>query len=113
MAIYNRYSKGAVPQDPRRKRRPFPPDDYPYEPEVLEAPEELPVTPKLSRPTGPETIKPTPFRSLSQFRQWYTGQSVDVLPGDVLPPSPEWGKDRKSTRLNSSHVSESRMPSSA
>ena len=27
--------------------------------------------------------------------------------------NPDWVKDRKSTRLNSSHVSESRMPSSA
>ena len=30
-----------------------------------------------------------------------------------LPPQPRFARDRKSTRLNSSHVSQSRMPSSA
>ena len=34
------------------------------------------------------------------------GQPYEVVPVDI-------GADRKSTRLNSSHVSESRMPSSA
>jgi hypothetical protein len=104
---------GAVPQDPR-KRRPLVPEEYPYEPEVLEAPEELPdlpvrpfeapsvpLTPGLQRPTGPDTIEPTPFRSLGQFRQWYTGQPVNTVPGDVLPPSPEWGKRTPTySRLN-------------
>ena len=32
---------------------------------------------------------------------------------DIRPPEPYKGKDRKSTRLNSSHSGESRMPSSA
>ena len=44
--------------------------------------------------------------------QWVetSGGSETVSISDTAPPSP---KDRKSTRLNSSHVSESRMPSSA
>ena len=40
----------------------------------------------------------------------------EELKGTVLPtPAGDWllMRDRKSTRLNSSHVSESRMPSSA
>ena len=104
---------GTNPQDPRKKRLPIP-EQYPYEPEVMEAPEELPelpvrefqapaipLTPGLNRPTGPGTLEPTPFQSLGQFRQWYTGQPTDVLPGDVLPPSPEWGKRTPSySRLN-------------
>lgn len=113
MARNFRFPMGANPQDPRKKRLPIP-EQYPYEPEVMEAPEELPdlpvqqfqapmsaLTPGLNRPTGPETLQPTPFRSLGQFRQWYTGQPADVLPGDVLPPSPEWGKRTPSySRLN-------------
>ena len=38
----------------------------------------------------------------------YTGANDKVLPTDT-----QKNTDRKSTRLNSSHVSESRMPSSA
>ena len=34
-------------------------------------------------------------------------QNIDII------VDPQWRSDRKSTRLNSSHVSESRMPSSA
>ena len=46
------------------------------------------------------------------------GAEVIVTPTAVAPDSPESyyrvaDRDRKSTRLNSSHVSESRMPSSA
>src|SRR6184192_3937815 len=33
--------------------------------------------------------------------------------GPASPPSPRYWRDRKSTRLNSSHQSTSRMPSSA
>ena len=36
-----------------------------------------------------------------------------VLWSSIKPSYLEKGKDRKSTRLNSSHMSESRMPSSA
>ena len=42
--------------------------------------------------------------------------SVAVLPGvlsPLAPPYRDWETDRKSTRLNSSHRSLSRMPSSA
>ena len=42
--------------------------------------------------------------------QWLFGQEVKTQVGAQEPTSPG---DRKSTRLNSSHVSESRMPSSA
>ena len=38
---------------------------------------------------------------------WYRPQS------DIPINEPKWVRDRKSTRLNSSHMSESRMPSSA
>ena len=41
----------------------------------------------------------------------YLGQCFDAAKG--ANDSTEGYKDRKSTRLNSSHVSESRMPSSA
>ena len=113
MAYNPRFPIGATPQDPLRRRRPLP-SDYPYEPEVLEAPEELPelpvrefqapaipLTPGLNRPQGPGTLTPAPFRTLGQFNQWYTGQPTDILPGDVLPPSPEWGKRTPSySRLN-------------
>ena len=44
----------------------------------------------------------------SHLKAWY-GELGDVLIVDVE----EHVRDRKSTRLNSSHVSESRMPSSA
>ena len=37
----------------------------------------------------------------------------DGIPFDTHPHPRLWGTDRKSTRLNSSHVSESRMPSSS
>ena len=40
------------------------------------------------------------------------GEEVTVREGEVLH-IPAWIPDRKSTRLNSSHMSESRMPSSA
>ena len=36
-----------------------------------------------------------------------------LLQFNIVPQVSEVGSDRKSTRLNSSHVSESRMPSSA
>ena len=45
--------------------------------------------------------------------------ATEILPGDVASAvlgqgaTPETLADRKSTRLNSSHVSQSRMPSSA
>ena len=32
---------------------------------------------------------------------------------DTAPPYRDWETDRKSTRLNSSHITRSRMPSSA
>ena len=113
MAYNFRFPMGTNPQDPRKKRLPIP-EQYPYEPEVLEAPEELPelpvrefqapaipLTPGPNRPQGPGTLTPAPFRTLGQFGQWYTGQPTDILPGDVLPPSPEWGKRTPSySRLN-------------
>ena len=52
-------------------------------------------------------------------QQTYTVLSIDAWAGDE-PQSWDWNAwydagevDRKSTRLNSSHMSESRMPSSA
>ena len=36
-----------------------------------------------------------------------------VVIGSVEPPYRDWETDRKSTRLNSSHITRSRMPSSA
>ena len=43
----------------------------------------------------------------------YDGQSVLSLIGAALPVTVELAVDRKSTRLNSSHLTASRMPSSA
>ena len=42
------------------------------------------------------------------------GGAIVTVSDDVpTRPNKEWFEDRKSTRLNSSHMSESRMPSSA
>ena len=46
---------------------------------------------------------------LGQIVDWFYGQVVGFL-GNFFA---EMGKDRKSTRLNSSHLARSRMPSSA
>ena len=43
---------------------------------------------------------------------YYTCQTIDISPEMQLILYRHWG-DRKSTRLNSSHASKSRMPSSA
>ena len=40
-------------------------------------------------------------------------QNGELQPGDALPAERILAEDRKSTRLNSSHSGESRMPSSA
>ena len=40
-------------------------------------------------------------------------QRMDVMRGDLDPRALAPDRDRKSTRLNSSHIEESRMPSSA
>ena len=53
--------------------------------------------------------------------EWIKRYNKDVYPRDVViargheskPPYRDWETDRKSTRLNSSHRSLSRMPSSA
>ena len=65
-------------------------------------------------PDYPDVIEPT-ADELAQHAQHpkivaigETGLDYYRLTGDL-----EWQRDRKSTRLNSSHVSESRMPSSA
>ena len=54
----------------------------------------------------PEEQRPTIYTvALSMRRQERLGELLDA--------APKASKDRKSTRLNFSHVSESRMPSSA
>ena len=45
-------------------------------------------------------------------RRWWRSVPVALL-GLALLPADVWVEDRKSTRLNSSHVKRSRMPSSA
>ena len=50
------------------------------------------------------TVIPAPQRDGSHW--WVTVEHHQHMTGD-------WGPDRKSTRLNSSHTSKSRMPSSA
>ena len=42
----------------------------------------------------------------------FVGKNSPPPPPGAAPP-PQWGRDRKSTRLNSSHIQKSRMPSSA
>ena len=49
------------------------------------------------------------YRTLDGGTTW-TGAAVPPLPAGVFPPGQ---LDRKSTRLNSSHIQKSRMPSSA
>ena len=44
---------------------------------------------------------------------WFAGGAVVALLVDAAGLGPVWQLDRKSTRLNSSHVRTSRMPSSA
>ena len=74
-------------------------------------PEDGPRTGWLERYTearlGPEQVE-----KFSQTYKVGDGASLDLshLAGDIRVTG---GGDRKSTRLNSSHVSESRMPSSA
>ena len=46
------------------------------------------------------------FTSYDQLHSWSVSHTEEFW-------SRMWDEDRKSTRLNSSHVSESRMPSSA
>ena len=55
----------------------------------------------------PETINYRTLKPAAPCR--HTGDRNGAA--DFAPPDP--GRDRKSTRLNSSHMSESRMPSSA
>src|SRR5216117_2650793 len=50
------------------------------------------------------------------YQLFYHGETppeIPLLPKDLSSGGAEWGRDRKSTRLNSSHPSLSRMPSSA
>ena len=44
---------------------------------------------------------------------WTGSIAIKLLQGKPMPPYRDWETDRKSTRLNSSHRSLSRMPSSA
>ena len=44
---------------------------------------------------------------------WVTNNAEGRTDGSLTPIDPTTGKDRKSTRLNSSHIQKSRMPSSA
>ena len=55
-----------------------------------------------------------PIPTGHQIRPYQTPFTLDGSHTNYLvPPLAPTGTDRKSTRLNSSHVSESRMPSSA
>ena len=47
------------------------------------------------------------------WMQGVLAQGTSIVADCVVPTFTNPNKDRKSTRLNSSHVSESRMPSSA
>ena len=60
-------------------------------------------------PTGRFPGRGNPNRIAPQRHEF----RVPLLPKAAQAPSPLGMRDRKSTRLNSSHVSESRMPSSA
>ena len=56
--------------------------------------------------------------SFVNFFAYYRGETGQLRAAELLfmalqKQAPELLEDRKSTRLNSSHVSESRMPSSA
>ena len=60
-------------------------------------------------PTGPDSFYTTFQRTGRDVGACYTlqpGQQAQGIP-------PHWMTDRKSTRLNSSHIQKSRMPSSA
>ena len=48
---------------------------------------------------------------LAGILAWLAGSAVKRSP--MLPHRGDWKRDRKSTRLNSSHWNKSRMPSSA
>ena len=49
------------------------------------------------------------------FWKWFvqSGRRIVLADTPFAIPKPEYGGDRKSTRLNSSHIQKSRMPSSA
>ena len=74
------------------------------------------LEPQLFNLIGPLAMNPKvlrannnyPFKTTERF-QWY----IAVEDNDVTGFVPVEQKDRKSTRLNSSHRSQSRMPSSA
>ena len=56
---------------------------------------------------------PLPFSELPSARNEYRRRSGKSSRHDLVEQVLRGAKDRKSTRLNSSHVSQSRMPSSA
>ena len=57
------------------------------------------------------------IESAQDIQTWFTGYGLDVdgtsITADKVKIPRKWDEDRKSTRLNSSHSSQSRMPSSA
>ena len=56
------------------------------------------------------------FTALKKFYKWQDGAELIVSPvgfPTTIAPYRDWETDRKSTRLNSSHLKLSRMPSSA
>ena len=70
----------------------------------------------IGETTIPELFFDSVERNASRNAQLYKGGVHDrSLTPDIVPepPAGEYRGDRKSTRLNSSHIQKSRMPSSA
>ena len=80
----------------------------------------LPLQPLLERPEGPiralvldvdRTLLPRRSATLPASAEQWLRHAHTLMPLHLLSNNPS--RDRKSTRLNSSHSSVSRMPSSA
>ena len=78
---------------------------------ALDRPVDEPQVKVLEPPTSTSVTAPAPVEEPTVEEEAVVEPEVEAEPEPEPEPEPE--VDRKSTRLNSSHTSKSRMPSSA